>query len=194
MRGLYAHAMRLRFSMEKSLEKFTSLFSWRRFDTSRGGVQRRECGCLIHLFFVSDLGPSQCLQTNIRNLAQWKRCRWFRGTTTFPTFDLVSVGQRSLSFDPQISCHSLKSIFLALMKDRILKKQENSSSVFSRGHATLHLAMSVGRSVCRSICHIFEFRAVFAILLLPSHPRLDCRISGLVKFPFQFPSDLTMLT
>ena len=60
--------------------------------------------------------------------------------------------------------------------------------VFGRGHATLHLAMSVGRSVGRSVRpsvrrsvrHIFEFRAVFALLLLPNRPRLDCRVSGLV--------------
>ena len=33
---------------------------------------------------------------------------------------------------------------------------------------------------CRSVGHIFEFRAVFALLLLPNRPRLDCRVSGLV--------------
>ena len=36
---------------------------------------------------------------------------------------------------------------------------------------------SVDPSVVR---HIFEFRAVFALLLLPNRPRLDCRVSGLV--------------
>ena len=50
-------------------------------------------------------------------------------------------------------------------------------SFFSRGHATLHLALSVRPSVR----HIFEFRAFFALLLLPNHPRLDCRVSGLVS-------------
>ena len=29
--------------------------------------------------------------------------------------------------------------------------------------------------------NIFELRAVFALLLLPNHPRLDCRVSGLVQ-------------
>ena len=57
-------------------------------------------------------------------------------------------------------------------------------TVFSRGHATLHLAVSVGRSVRRSVRlsvrHIFELRAVFALLLLPNRPRLDCHVSGLV--------------
>ena len=47
---------------------------------------------------------------------------------------------------------------------------------FSRGHATLELAVSVGRKVG----HIFEFRAVFALLLLPNRSRLYCRVSGLV--------------
>ena len=42
--------------------------------------------------------------------------------------------------------------------------------------------MSVGRSVG----HIFEFRAVFALLLLPNRPRLDCRVSGLVFFSSLF--------
>ena len=39
---------------------------------------------------------------------------------------------------------------------------------------------SVGLSVGRSVGHIFEFRAVFVLLLLPNRPRLDCRVSGLV--------------
>ena len=54
--------------------------------------------------------------------------------------------------------------------------------VFSRGHATLHLAMSVGPSVRRSVRHISELRAVFALLPLPNRPRLSCRVSGLVRF------------
>ena len=40
------------------------------------------------------------------------------------------------------------------------------------------------RSVCRyvspSVRHIFEFQAFFSFLLLPNHPRLDCRVSGRV--------------
>ena len=55
-----------------------------------------------------------------------------------------------------------------------------SKIVFSRGHATLHPAVSVGPSVGRSIRHISKLRAVFALLLLPNLPRLDCRVSGLV--------------
>ena len=35
-------------------------------------------------------------------------------------------------------------------------------------------------SVGPSVRHIFEFRAGFAVLLLPNRPRLDCRVSGLV--------------
>ena len=42
------------------------------------------------------------------------------------------------------------------------------------------LCRSVGRSVGPSVRHIFEFRAVFALLPLPIRPRLDCRVSGLV--------------
>ena len=48
------------------------------------------------------------------------------------------------------------------------------------------LDMPVGPSVrpsfCPSVHHIFEFRAVFTLLLLPNHPPLDCRVSGLVDF------------
>ena len=49
---------------------------------------------------------------------------------------------------------------------------------------------SVGRSVGPSVHHIFEFRAVFALLLLPNRPRLDCRVSGLV---FKYIHFLTFL-
>ena len=38
----------------------------------------------------------------------------------------------------------------------------------------------VGRYVRPYVGHIFEFRAVFALQLLPNRPRLDCRVSGLV--------------
>jgi len=48
--------------------------------------------------------------------------------------------------------------------------------LFSRGHATLHLVVLVGPSVG----HISKLRSVFALLLLPNRPRLDCRVSGLV--------------
>ena len=71
---------------------------------------------------------------------------------------------------------------------------------FSRGYATLHLAVLVSGSVhpsvtflvtCyatlppaltvrRSVGDIFEFRAVLALLLLPSRPRLSCCVSSLV--------------
>ena len=37
------------------------------------------------------------------------------------------------------------------------------------------------RSVCRYVGHIFELRAVFALLPLPNRPRLDCRVSGRVS-------------
>ena len=63
------------------------------------------------------------------------------------------------SLEISIFCHFLLFCFL-----------------FSRGHATLHLAVSVGESVR----HIFELRSVFALLLLPNRPRLDFRVSGLV--------------
>ena len=52
--------------------------------------------------------------------------------------------------------------------------------LFGRRHATLHLAMLVGRLVGALVGNVFEFRAVFALLLLPNRPRLDCRVSGLV--------------
>ena len=51
--------------------------------------------------------------------------------------------------------------------------------IFSRGHAILHLAVSVGRSVRRSVGHNVKKRAVIALLLLPNRLRLSCRVSGL---------------
>ena len=63
-------------------------------------------------------------------------------------------------------------------------KQLKTDLLFSRGHATLHLAVSVGPSVGPSVRpsvrHISEFRPILAVLLLPNRPRLDCRVSGLV--------------
>ena len=57
------------------------------------------------------------------------------------------------------------------------------ATVFSRGHAILHLAVSIRpsirRSVGPSVRNVFELRAVFTLLLLPNRPRLDCRVSGL---------------
>ena len=49
------------------------------------------------------------------------------------------------------------------------------------GHATLHFAVLVGMSVGPLVGHIFELQ-VYALLLLPTRPRLDCRVSGLVVF------------
>ena len=62
----------------------------------------------------------------------------------------------------------------------LLVKDGGGRAVFSRGHATLHLAVSVGPSVRPSVVHISKLRSVFALLLLPYRPRLDCRVSGLV--------------
>ena len=58
-----------------------------------------------------------------------------------------------------------------------ISRNKGPSLFFSRGHATLHLAVLVRRSVC----NIFEWRAVFVLLLLPNRPRQDCRVSGLVS-------------
>ena len=49
--------------------------------------------------------------------------------------------------------------------------------ISSRGH-TLP-CRSVGRSVRPSVRDISQFRAVIALLLLPSRLRLDCRVFGL---------------
>ena len=48
---------------------------------------------------------------------------------------------------------------------------------------------SVGMSVCQSVHHIFEFRAVFTLLLLPNRLRLDCRVSGFVPSLISFVSN-----
>ena len=50
------------------------------------------------------------------------------------------------------------------------------SPVISCGHATQHLAVTVGKSVG----NISELQTVFALLPLPNRPRLFCRVSGLV--------------
>ena len=59
--------------------------------------------------------------------------------------------------------------------------------IFSRGHTTLELAVSVGTSVGRYVGKIFDSQVVFALPLLPNRPRLDCRVSGLVSVVGGFP-------
>ena len=51
--------------------------------------------------------------------------------------------------------------------------------------ADTRLYTLVCRSVRPSVGRIFEFRAIFALLLQPNHPRLDCRVSGLVILNLQ---------
>ena len=56
-------------------------------------------------------------------------------------------------------------------------------TLFSRGPPTLELAVLVGQSVGLLVgpsCHVFESRAVLALLPLPNRPRLGCRKTGLV--------------
>ena len=51
------------------------------------------------------------------------------------------------------------------------------------GHATLQLAVSVSMSVGQSVRPSVTFlnsEPVYALMLLPNRPRLDCRVSGLV--------------
>ena len=73
---------------------------------------------------------------------------------------------------------SFNSVFLldpkrppraSLPREKIQHK--GSYRIFSRGHVTLHLAVSVGRSIRPSVRHIFEVRAFFALLPLPNRPR-----------------------
>ena len=60
------------------------------------------------------------------------------------------------------------------------KNSVSHCEIFSHGHATLHVAVSVGRSEGQSVTIIFQFGAVFALLLLRNPPQLDCRVAGLV--------------
>ena len=53
-------------------------------------------------------------------------------------------------------------------------------TIFSRGNATLHLAVSVGKTVRPSEIFL-KLQAIYALLLLPNRPRLYCRVSGLVS-------------
>ena len=73
--------------------------------------------------------------------------------------------ENRLTVDDAVANKSRKVLFLFLVADARLY--------------TLP-CRSVGRSVGPSVRHIFEFQMVFALLLLPNCPRLDCRVSGLV--------------
>ena len=68
--------------------------------------------------------------------------------------------------------------------NRLVHQSVGGAQVFSRGHGTLQLAVFVIRSVCRSVRpsprNFFQLWAIFTLLLLPNHPRLECRVSGLV--------------
>ena len=108
---------------------------------------------------------------------------FWRDTFPFST----SVSYRTISL--LVCCPALTSLLHLIIAsratgtaDHVRSLDDQFSSVnmpiFSRGHATVELAASVGRSVS----HIFELRAVFALLLLPNRLRLDCRVSGLVFF------------
>ena len=85
----------------------------------------------------------------------------------------------SLGGDAQLSHKKMKSLFLSNMS----KSRRLTSTFFpiSRGHATLHLAVSVGPSVCPSQIFL-KLRSFFELPLLPNRPRLDSRVSGLVLF------------
>ena len=73
-----------------------------------------------------------------------------------------------LAFDPSTLTptesgeESLQAIFFAT-------SQFTRSLIISRGHATLHLAVSVGRSVGPSVCHIFWISSGFCITA-PAQP------------------------
>ena len=92
--------------------------------------------------------------------------------------------QESL-FQP-ISCHSkfhdtygpICVMFLSSRKHAVVESLFDNSTLFIRGHRTLHFAVSVspsvgpsvGMSVHRSVHNIFELQEIFALLLLPNRP------------------------
>ena len=58
---------------------------------------------------------------------------------------------------------------------------------FSRGHVTLHLAVSIGPLVCWSVRNIFKFRAVFLFYCSCSNrPRLDWSVFSVSLSVCQF--------
>ena len=75
----------------------------------------------------------------------------------------------------------LMTLFFFVRKKKH-KQSSKSGDTFLVADTRLYTlpCRSVGLTVGRSVGHIFEFRAVFVLLLLPNRPRLDCRVSGLV--------------
>ena len=103
-------------------------------------------------------------------------------TKTFTIFFLLLLLKFFLLFFfffSHLDSHNFLFLFLFFILYP-LSLSLNPYLLFSRVHATLHLALSVGRSVRPSVRHIFEFRAFFALLLLPNRPWLYCCVSGLV--------------
>ena len=74
--------------------------------------------------------------------------------------------------------------FVQRLEPKSVAQMKKFSGTFLVADTRLYIlpCQSVGRSVGRSVRNIFEFRAVFALLLPPNRPRLDCRVSGLVDY------------
>ena len=101
---------------------------------------------------------------------------WLSATRISTAEDLTIVSRMKLFYGATVN-EAWISVLLGRGSSRKLGKTGwRKAWIISRGHATLHLAVSVGRSVR----HISEFRAVFALLLLPNRRRLDSRVSSLV--------------
>ena len=96
-----------------------------------------------------------------------QRCSIMGVTTSLIQIPLIKIGRGS-----KIKC------FQILRQAESDKPSQKCAllAIFSRRHATLHLVVSVRPSVR----NIFELRAIFASLLLPNRPQLDCCVSGLV--------------
>ena len=109
--------------------------------------------------------------------SSWQGKRIYIDLNTKPVSDAVMLTMQKY----------LKKIFCGVLSQlpsgqACLNAHRNEGPLYLFLVAETRLYILPCRSVGPSVRHIFEFRAVFALLLLPSRPRLECRVSGLVSF------------
>ena len=86
--------------------------------------------------------------------------------------------KKEKDFTPQHSIGKIRGLDFRKKLSLFLICYVHLPSVFSRGHATLHLGLSVGLYVDPKYFWILSVWTVFALSHLPNRQRLSCRVSS----------------
>ena len=98
------------------------------------------------------------------------------------SYECLTVAPKNLSFSATDSNSQNNRISATMKKNILCQVCWSCFQTFLVADTRLYTLPC--RSVDRQIRHISELRAVFASMLLPNRPRLDCRVSGLVFSQF----------